>query len=69
MSYIDDLLTQRKQRSAIEITWELRSALKRKFARSKKLNAAETLALRVCTVAQCDGIESILKSKRKSIQA
>ncbi len=69
MSYIDDLLAQRKQRSAIEITWELGSALKRKFARSKKLNAAETLVLRVCTVAHCDGIESILKSKRKSIQA
>lgn len=67
--YIDNLLSQRKQRSAAELAWELRAALQQKLARGGTLNAAETLALQVCTVAHCDGIQSILKSKRKSVQA
>ena len=67
--YIDNLLAQRKQRSAAELAWELRAALQQKLARGGTLNAVETLALQVCTVAHCDGIQSILKSKRKSVQA
>ncbi len=68
-TYIDTLLAQRGQRSDIELAWELRSALEKTLTSGRKLNPAEMLALQVCTVAHCDGIESILKSKRKCIQA
>ena len=68
-AYIDTLLDQRGRRPDTELAWELRSALAGNPAGNKDANAAQMLVLQVCTVAHCDSIESILKSKRKSIQA
>lgn len=67
-AYIDALLAQRGRRADTELAWELRSALEKTLASGRRLNAAQMLVLQVCTLAHCDGIESILKSKRKCIQ-
>ncbi len=67
MSYAENLLAQRAQRTALELTYELEEALNEALEADFELSEAELLVWHLCTVAQCDGIAEVLENQPESI--